>query len=50
MEFVRDVLTRINLYIAITLVNVLLDDVEFVVLIVEYDLVFDCTDNVAVRN
>lgn len=40
----------INLYIVIMLVNVLLDDVEFVVLIVEYDLVFDCMDNVVVCN
>lgn len=46
----RDALARINPYIAITPVNALLDESEIHTLIIEHDLVLDCTDNVSIRN
>ncbi|MEG0098332.1 MAG: molybdopterin-synthase adenylyltransferase MoeB [Citrobacter sp.] len=50
VESARDALTRINPHITITPVNALLDDAAMHALIVEHDLVLDCTDNVTVRN
>lgn len=50
VESACDALTRINPHITITPVNALLDDAAMHALIVEHDLVLDCTDNVTVRN
>lgn len=50
VESARDALTRVNPHITITPVNALLDDAAMHALIVEHDLVLDCTDNVTVRN
>ena len=50
VESARDALARINPHITLTPVNALLDDAAMHALVVEHDLVLDCTDNVAVRN
>ncbi|WP_213132145.1 molybdopterin-synthase adenylyltransferase MoeB [Citrobacter sp. FP75] len=50
VESARDALARINPLITITPVNALLDDAAMHTLIVEHNLVLDCTDNVTVRN
>lgn len=50
VDFVCEVLVCINLYVCLVLFNVLLDEIVLVVQIVDYDLVFDCIDNVDICN